>query len=238
MTDLTSLLATLDSHETLPGAVALRERGYELLRLARGDSVLDVGCGAGRAVHELAERGATATGVDVSEQMLTAARERWSDVDFRLAPAEELPFPDDALDGYRADKVLHALDDPARAVAEARRVLRPGGRAVLVGQDWDFIAIDADDHDLTRRLIRERAAAVPSPNIARGYANLLRDNGFTDVTLEVHAPALPVEAVLHSFAGIAGRSAGAREWLAEQRARAAAGRLSATLPMFLAAGTR
>ncbi|MGW9209292.1 methyltransferase domain-containing protein [Embleya sp. NPDC055664] len=55
--------------------------------------------------------------------------------------------------GYRADKVLHESADPEAVVAEARRVLRPGGRIVLTGQDWDTILVDrcrariADQHE-------------------------------------------------------------------------------------------
>lgn len=233
---MTVLLERLDAIDSRPEAKALRERGYDSLRLPDAGSVVDVGCGSGRAVHELAGRGLRAVGIDPSEVMLDAARNRW-DEDFRLAAAERLPFGDAELDGYRADKVFHALEDPTAAIVEALRVLRPGGRAVLVGQDWDFLAIDADDHDLTRRLIRARAADLPSPNIARGYANLLWDNGFIDVTVEAQVLFPPV-AVVSSLVQSGGDIAGADEWLAEQHRRAEEGRFSLAMPVFLAAGTR
>ncbi|MGH8882441.1 MAG: methyltransferase domain-containing protein [Stackebrandtia sp.] len=243
MTNMTALLERLDSIDSLPDAIALRERGYELLRPEPGHAVVDVGCGSGRAVHELSRRGVQAHGVDPSDVMIEAARNRWPGMDFRLAPAERLPFGDGELDGYRTDKVLHVLESPQAAIDEARRVLRPGGRAVLVGQDWDLIAIDADDPDLTRRLVRTRAAGMSSPNIARGYSNMLRDNGFTDLTVEVHMMRPTVDAVLGAVLGSLGQAAdeavpGASDWIAEQRDRAANGRFFAVMPMFLAAGTR
>lgn len=238
MTDMTTLLRKLDTFDAFPEAVALRERGYDLLRLRTGAAVTDVGCGGGRAVHELARHGAEASGVDPSDVMIEASRSRWPELTFHLAPAERLPYADASLDGYRADKVLHALDDPTAAIGEARRVLRPGGRAMLVGQDWDFVAVDADDHELTHRLVRTRAAAMPSPNIARGYGNLLRDNGFTDITIEVHVVRPSPETMLSTFEPVADEVPGAGEWLAEQTERIANGRFLATLPMFLAAGTR
>ncbi|MFG2217909.1 methyltransferase domain-containing protein [Streptomyces sp. NPDC048685] len=53
------------------------------------------------------------------------------------------------MDGYRADKVIHELAEPKRALAEARRVLRPGGRIVLLGQDRYTIIVDSADPALT-----------------------------------------------------------------------------------------
>lgn len=148
--DTEAMLAVLDAADRMPSATRLRERSYELLSLVPGTTVVDVGCGAGRAVAELAGRGIQAIGVDPSPSMLAAARERWSQAEFREAGAEELPFADGSVRGYRADKVFHVLREPGRAVAEARRVLRPDGRIVLVGQDWDAIMIDLDDAALTR----------------------------------------------------------------------------------------
>ncbi|WP_306307639.1 class I SAM-dependent methyltransferase [Nocardia paucivorans] len=81
------LIALLDTADRLPSAVALRARSYDLLNAGPGTSAVDVGCGAGRAVAELAERGVRAIGVDPSEPMLAAARSRWPEADFRNAGA-------------------------------------------------------------------------------------------------------------------------------------------------------
>ena len=130
-TDSATLIRALDAAEYLPGAVALRERGYELLRLKPDATVVDVGCGTGRAVAELAERGARAIGVDLDPAMLTAARERFPGIDVRAADATDVPLADGGARGYRADKVLHILPEPDAALAEARRVLAPGGPAAV-----------------------------------------------------------------------------------------------------------
>ena len=140
----------------------------------------------------------TAVGLDVSEQMIAAARKRWPDSDFRFGDARDLPLGDATAAGYRADKVFHDLDDPAKALVEARRVLRPSGRIVLIGQDWDTFVIDSGDPALTRTIVHARADAVPSPRSTRGYRTLLLDAGFTrchrpgadgDVHRRDHAPA-------------------------------------------------
>jgi len=167
-------------------------------------------------------------------------------LDVRSADATDLPLADGEALGYRADKVLHILPDPEAALAEARRVLTPGGRIILVGQDWDTLVIDSDQGDLTRRIIAARADTIPHPRIARAYRNLLLDNGFTEVTFEVHTLIL-TDATTRSLLGAhatAARNTGAitddeaGQWLAEQDRRAITDRLMLAVPMFLAAGTR
>ncbi|MEV4754937.1 methyltransferase domain-containing protein [Micromonospora sp. NPDC049559] len=241
-----SLVRRLDAAETLPEAVRLRERSYELLRVVPGTTVLDVGCGAGRAVAELGARGARAVGVDVREEMVAVARDRWPDGTFRTGDAYDLPFADGEFAAYRADKVYHELDAPPRALAEAHRVLAPGGRVVLVGQDWDAFVIDSDDPGLTRTIVRARADTIASPRAARGYRNLLLDAGFEGVTAEVRTGVFTDATMLPMLAGLAdaARACGAvtaeqaDAWRAEQAGRAEVGRLFLAVPIFLAAGRR
>jgi SAM-dependent methyltransferase len=241
-----SLIAQLDATEALPMATELRAYSYDLLGLTPGARVVDVGCGTGRAVAELRERAASAVGVDPNEQMITLARRRWPEADFRLGTAERLPFVDGELDAYRADKLYHVLPDPHAALGEARRVLRPGGRIVLIGQDWDGFMIDSDDAALTRTIVHARADLVRDPRAARAYRNLLLDGGFTDVTVEVRtaiftdATTLPVITALvdavRAHQAITGEQADT--WLADQTQRARAGRLFFAIPLVVAAARR
>ena len=227
---MSTLLTLLDALDDRPHAVDLRERTYQAL----GDVVVDVGCGGGRAVGELAARGVRAIGVDADPAMIEVAAARWPDGEFHVADAGALPLGDGSVTGYRADKVLHVLPDPELAVAEARRVLAPGGRAVLTGQDWDTIVIDSSDPARTRSIVHTRADGMPHPRIARRYRNLLLDNGFTDVTVEVHTLVWTDAAALPVLANLGGDGA----WLAEQAARARDDRLFVAVPIFLATGTR
>ncbi|ADJ46397.1 methyltransferase probably involved in ubiquinone/menaquinone biosynthesis [Amycolatopsis mediterranei S699] len=227
---MSTLLTLLDALDDRPQAVDLRERTYSAL----GDVVVDVGCGSGRAVGELAARGVRAIGVDADPAMIETAAARWPAGEFHVADATALPLHDGSVTGYRADKVLHVLPEPARAVGEARRVLAPGGRAVLTGQDWDTIVIDSDDPARTRSIVHARADGMPHPRIARRYRNLLLDNGFTDVTVDVHTLVWTDSAALPVLANLGGEGA----WLAEQAARARDDRLFVAVPIFLTAGTR
>lgn len=231
----------LDATDELAGAYELRARTYDLLRLSPGAVAADVGCGTGRAVAELTERGAHAVGVDVSPPMIDIARDRWPTARFRVAAAESLPFADGELAGYRAEKVYHALPDPGRALAEARRVLASGARIVLLGQDWDTIVVDSATPPTTRRLVQAQADTIASPTAARGYRAMLLDAGFTDVAVEVHTGVLTepdvAKPLLQRFATAAADTA-ADDWLREQQERARTDRLFVAIPIFVAAATR
>lgn len=245
-TDSDALIRALDAAETTPAAATLRARSYELLRLHPDATVVDVGCGTGRAVAELAEGGARAIGVDLDPTMLTAARSRFPHIDVRAADVAELPLADGQAHDYRADKLYHVLPEPSAALTESRRVLAPGGRVVLLGQDWDTIVIDSDQPDITRRIVHARADTLPHPRIARSYRNLLLDAGFHDVEFEVSTPIFTDATTLPLLTGHANaaRRTGAINdeqfdaWVDEQTRRAAAGRLMVAIPMFVAAATR
>lgn len=234
MAGMSSLLAVLDAVDAQPVAVELRVRSYALLGDLTGRTAVDVGCGSGRAVAEMAERGARAVGVDVDPEMITVAGARWPAGEFHVGDACELPLETGSVSCYRADKVLHTLADPVRAVAEARRVLAPGGRAALLGQDRDTIAIDSDEPETTRRLVHAKADTLPSPRVARGYRSLLLDAGFTDPVVETHTAVSTDDtalAVLH-------RITDEQSWLAEQAERSRANRIFVAVPMFLVAAQR
>lgn len=161
-----------------------KRRTLELLGVAAGQRVLDVGCGVGdevRALAGLVGPSGQATGIDASEAMVTEARRRagaeGSAARFETADAARLPFPDGHFDGCRADRVLQHLADPAPAVAEMARVAKPGGRVVLAEPDWETYVVDAPDRGLTRRILNARCDRFPSGWVGRGLPRLLRSAG-------------------------------------------------------------
>ena len=114
--------------------------------LAPGERVLNVGCGTGGfEARVLAERpGQSITGVDLAEKMLAAARRKTQGAPgarFVQADAHDLPFADDSFDAVVSASTLHYLADPAAALSEGARVVRPGGRVAVL--DWcrDFRAM-------------------------------------------------------------------------------------------------
>jgi 2-polyprenyl-6-hydroxyphenyl methylase/3-demethylubiquinone-9 3-methyltransferase len=94
-----------------------------------GARVLDVGCGAGFLSNPLAERGFRVFGLDASANSLRVARAHDSTrgVDYRVGDARALPFPKGTFDAVCAMDFLEHVEEPDRVIAEAARVLRPGG---------------------------------------------------------------------------------------------------------------
>jgi ubiquinone/menaquinone biosynthesis C-methylase UbiE len=107
--------------------------------LADGDRVLDVGCGTGSLSYALPEAAdvASVTGVDQAEVFLDYARKRSADprFTFRQADARGLPFADGSFDRPFSTLVLQFIPDVEHAVAEMRRVVRPGG--LVTAAVWD-----------------------------------------------------------------------------------------------------
>jgi SAM-dependent methyltransferase len=116
-----------------PYAFSNRIHGYDQ---AAGKRVLDIGCGNGYVLWHYARRGAHVHGVDITETALALSRRRFElgglKAEFRLTDGNRLPYPDRHFDIVCSMGVLHHIEDPRPMLAEARRVLRPGGRLILM----------------------------------------------------------------------------------------------------------
>jgi len=103
---------------------------------ARGLRVLEIGCGLGTDGAQFAAAGADYTGIDLTEASIDLARKKFELAglrgEFRVADAEALDFPDDSFDLVYSHGVLHHTPDTASAVHEIHRVLKPGGRAMVM----------------------------------------------------------------------------------------------------------
>lgn len=103
---------------------------------ARGLKVLEIGCGLGTDGAQFAEAGADYTGVDLTEAAVELARQRFELFDlkgkFQTADAENLDFADESFDLVYSHGVLHHTPETEKAIREIHRVLRPGGRAVVM----------------------------------------------------------------------------------------------------------
>src|SRR5438876_6116593 len=104
-------------------------------RVAKGARVLDVACGPGYAAAAAAARGAIATGVDFSSEMVEEARGRFSGIEFREGDAEQLAFSNSTFDAVVLNFGMLHLARPEQALAEAYRLLRSGGRIAFTV--WD-----------------------------------------------------------------------------------------------------
>lgn len=91
-------------------------------------SILDVGCGPGYVSAAARERDAIPIGLDFSKEMIAIAERMFPRIEFREGDAQNLPFAEASFDRVVANFALLHLAEPERAMAEAARVLKPGGR--------------------------------------------------------------------------------------------------------------
>jgi SAM-dependent methyltransferase len=240
-------MSFLERIEERTGAAELRAESYRLLGLKRGANCVDVGCGAGHAVAELAAKGLKVTGVDTDVEAIAAARERAPGAMFHVARSDDLPLEDESMDGYRAVRLFHLLEDPLPTVAEAWRVLRPGGRVVLGGQDYGFLLVDSTDQDLTDVVLLGLESRSVAPRAARSLRDNLLDTGFQDVEVVVRTEVVTDHAVMAQQLKTAAAAAvdkalitqdDADSWLKDQATRGRHNRFLAVLPTLLVGARR
>jgi arsenite methyltransferase len=149
--------------------------------------VLDVGSGPGLLAAEMAQVVGLAgqvIGIDVSDAMLALGQRRCANIggtgrlSFVKADATALPFRDAAFDAAVSIQVYEYVADLPNALAELYRVLRPGGRALVLDTDWDSIVWHADDPERMGRLLDAWRARFADPHLPRTLGHQLRDAGF------------------------------------------------------------
>ena len=142
---------------------------------------LDIGAGPGFLAAEMAavvEPGGRVFAVDPSESMRELARSRGAALEIRSGSAEALPLPDDAVDVAVATQVLEYVPDVHEALAEIRRVLRPGGRLLVLDTDWDSIVWHSSDPERMRAVLAAWEEHLADPWLPRTLGPALRDAGF------------------------------------------------------------
>ena len=101
-----------------------------------GKKLLEVGCGLGTDLLQFARGGASVTGVDLTLQSIELVKKRFEldglSVDARVSDAEHLPFPDNSFDVVYSFGVLHHTPNTQKAIDEVHRVLKPGGKIIIM----------------------------------------------------------------------------------------------------------
>ncbi|MER6944246.1 methyltransferase domain-containing protein [Nonomuraea sp. NPDC000554] len=166
-------------------AHAYKQAVLDALAIQPGHVVLDLGCGQGTDLSMLARAAAPAgrvLGIDSDPQMTCRALARITGVPqtgVLLADVHALPLPACSADRVRTDRLLQHVADVPRVLAEARQVLRPGGRLVMAEPDWDSLAVDYPDPDIARAYTRHVAdRIVCNAIVGRQLARLAEQAGF------------------------------------------------------------
>lgn len=160
-----------------------KQRFVGALDVGPGHAVVDIGCGPGTDLARLADavgaRGSV-IGVDRDPRMLDEAGRRLADranVGLRSGDIHDLPLADASVDRARVDRVMQHVMDPAKAMVEVRRVLRPGGLFGMAEPDWDTLAVADEDLETSRRFARFVAGQVRNATIGRQLVRLCTQAG-------------------------------------------------------------
>jgi SAM-dependent methyltransferase len=208
-----------------PDVAAQRDKIMALLAPRSGERALDIGCGPGLTTLALAQAvGATGSvlGIDIAEPMLGIARQRCAglpQVDFALADVTALPYADASFDVALATQVYEYVEEIDTALTELARVLRPGGRALLVDTDWES-AVWASSNDARMRLVLETwNGHIPHPQLPRNLKRRMEQAGFRSVKVEI-VPILNLAYDPHTYSigmmEVIGSFAAGRNGLTEQ----------------------
>jgi arsenite methyltransferase len=169
---------------TRPEMIRRRTRAAELLDLRWGESVIDIGCGPGFLCQEMSGSvgdSGKILGVDASASMLGLARKRCADiawVDLEEAFADSLPASDESFDAAISTQVFEYIEDVPAALAEVHRVLRSGGRTVILATDWRSLVWRSNDDERMNRIIHAFDTHLADPCLPRRLGPELRSAGF------------------------------------------------------------
>jgi len=192
------LAALLELRAGDPDQMAARTAYLDLLGVAAGMRVLDVGCGSGAVTREVARRvrpAGSVVGLDPSPALLAVAAELverdglTEAVDLRLGDARSLPFPDAEFDVVLAVTTLAHMPQPEQAIPELARVTRPGGRVGIFDLDGDGVILAHPDRELTRRIIAAAADhLIVNSWLARRLPGLLAQAGLEAIGVRAFTP--------------------------------------------------
>jgi ubiquinone/menaquinone biosynthesis C-methylase UbiE len=174
-------VAYMDAAAATPAGVEYKQRLLAALQLHAGQVAVDIGCGPGTDLDALAARvgrQGMVIGVDREPRMIgEACRRSAAQPTIRCCVGDihQLPLPNNRVDRARTDRVLQHVRDPATAIGQVRRILRPGGLFGMAEPDWDTLAVIDEDADTSCRFARFLASRVRNATIGRDLGRLCAD---------------------------------------------------------------
>jgi ubiquinone/menaquinone biosynthesis C-methylase UbiE len=184
---LERFIERLEYRGTDPTFVAYREEYLRLVDIPPTAAVLDLGCGTGVVTRALAARdgfAGTVTGIDQSPEFIAAAQRLAADdgvgdrVEYVVGDVHELDLPAASFDAVVAHTLISHVRDPLAVLAEAARVVRPGGSVAIFDGDYGSLTFDCSDPQLGEPMERAvQSMIMSSPRVMRELPRLLSKVG-------------------------------------------------------------
>lgn len=165
-----------------PDVVSQREDTLRRISVQSGERVLDIGSGPGFLAAQIADQTGPegqVIGVDISEQMVERASQRithdW--LSYRCADATALPFEDNCFDIVVSTQVAEYVPNVAKFCSEVFRVLKPGGRALILATDWEGVCWHSEHPDRMEKILKAFAPHCADSKLPRTLGARLRNAG-------------------------------------------------------------
>lgn len=158
-----------------------------------GERIIDIGSGPGYVLREIGEAvgpSGSAVGVEPAEAMVKLARNRCAGLDqvtLREGNAEALPADDREFDAAVITQVYEYVPNVIVALRELYRLLRPGGRAVILDTDWDSLVWNAKDSARAKRILKAWDSHLSDPHLPRTLSARLLEAGFEIMRRDVYS---------------------------------------------------
>jgi ubiquinone/menaquinone biosynthesis C-methylase UbiE len=171
----------------------LKERSYALFNNVKQGTIVDLGCGAGKDVIEIAKQNGTNVkiiGVDHDPVMINQGKADSKDIEnvsFILSEAAPLPFEDNSLSGLRTERVIQHLKSPEQVIREVHRILSPGSPFVIIETDWHSLAFFTEFIDIEKKI----NTYLTDVKVNNGFASrklsaYLKKESFREIKIEIH----------------------------------------------------
>ena len=173
----------------------IKMNSYDILEIKDDDILLEIGCGNGYDAIELSKRVGNAGkvyGIDAEERLIEKAKQnafnnKCNNVEFIISDAEYISFGDNFFNNIRAERLFQHLKNPYKVIEEALRVLKPGGKILLIETDWYGMNLYINNEAVEQKIIDSLLKKV----LINGYASrnlfsYLEASGMNDIKMAVY----------------------------------------------------
>ena len=170
--------------------VKQREKTISMLNLKPGEKVIDIGCGVGFLAYKMSEivgESGSVICLDQNKEMVEHTKKRcknFNQTSFFVGNAYNLPCEENSVDAVTCTQVLLYVENTSLAISEIKRILKKGGRIIIVETDWRGVVLSNSNDILTKKIFAAWDETVPSPNLPVYLYPLLKKNGFSNIKIE------------------------------------------------------